>query len=267
MEAKGLVLQSFLELNNDVFLPAAWGEEIDYTPVWCMRQAGRYLPELRETWAAQDFFSTCRSPEACRFPLDAAIIFSDILAALGMEVTMVLGKGPSFPKPLREERDLECLHSRDPEVVVSELGYVFHSSAMAQVKRWLYHQPSHKLFRILTDALAPIYEGWAAEDRPGTVPMIIFAKDGHFVLEELVVRLDWTVAPKKARDNLDPCALCASEEEIDWLVQQMLDDFGPQRYIATLGHGLYPDMDPEHVGAFVDALQKHSHLLRQNFQS
>ncbi|KAI2516826.1 uroporphyrinogen decarboxylase, partial [Homo sapiens] len=49
----------------DTFLRAAWGEETDYTPVWCMRQAGRYLPEFRETRAAQDFFSTCRSPEAC----------------------------------------------------------------------------------------------------------------------------------------------------------------------------------------------------------
>lgn len=47
-------------------------------------------------------------------------------------------------------------------------------------------------------------------------------------------------------------------------MQQMLNDFGSQRYIANLGHGLYPDMDPEHVGAFVDAVHKHSRLLRQN---
>jgi len=118
----------------------------------------------------------------------------------------------------------------------------------------------------------------ASEIRP--FPQIIFAKDGHFALEELaqagyeVVGLDWTVAPEKARErvgktvtlqgNLDPCALYASEEEIGRLVQQMLDDFGPQRYIANLGHGLYPDMDPEHVGAFVDAVHRHSRLLRQN---
>nr|BAG58268.1 unnamed protein product [Homo sapiens] len=65
MEANGLGPQGFPELKNDTFLRAAWGEETDYTPVWCMRQAGRYLPEFRETRAAQDFFSTCRSPEAC----------------------------------------------------------------------------------------------------------------------------------------------------------------------------------------------------------
>uniref|UniRef100_A0A8D2DJM8 Uroporphyrinogen decarboxylase n=1 Tax=Sciurus vulgaris TaxID=55149 RepID=A0A8D2DJM8_SCIVU len=321
MEANGLGSQSFPELKNDTFLRAAWGEETDYTPVWCMRQAGRYLPEFRETRATQDFFSTCRSPEACceltlqplrRFPLDAAIIFSDILVvpqALGMEVTMVPGKGPSFSEPLREEQDLERL--RDPAVVASELGYVFQaitltrqqlagrvpligfagapwtlmtymveggsSSTMAQSKRWLYQRPqaSHQLLRILTDALVPYLVGQVAAGA-----QIIFAKDGHFALEELaqagyeVVGLDWTVAPKKARErvgktvtlqgNLDPCALYASEEEIGQMVQKMLDDFGPQRYIANLGHGLYPDMDPEHVGAFVDAVHRHSRLLRQN---
>eukprot|EP00071_Canis_lupus_P050173 XP_022283730.1 uroporphyrinogen decarboxylase isoform X2 [Canis lupus familiaris] len=321
METNGLGSQGFPELKNDTFLRAAWGEDTDYTPVWCMRQAGRYLPEFKETRAAQDFFSTCRSPEACceltlqplrRFPLDAAIIFSDILVvpqALGMEVTMVPGKGPSFPEPLREERDLERL--RDPAAVASELGYVFQaitltrqrlagrvpligfagapwtlmtymieggsSSTMAQAKRWLYQKPqaSHQLLRILTDALVPYLVGQVAAGA-----QIIFAKDGHFALEELaqagyeVVGLDWTVAPEKARErvgkmvtlqgNLDPCALYASEEEIGRLVQKMLDDFGPQRYIANLGHGLYPDMDPEHVGAFVDAVHKYSRLLRQN---
>ncbi|XP_011365881.1 uroporphyrinogen decarboxylase isoform X3 [Pteropus vampyrus] len=292
MEANGLGPYSFPELKNDTFLRAAWGEDTDYTPVWCMRQAGRYLPEFRETRAAQDFFSTCRSPEACceltlqplrRFPLDAAIIFSDILVvpqALGMEVTMVPGKGPSFPEPLREERDLERL--RDPAAVASELAYVFQaitltrqrlagrvpligfagapwtlmtymvegggSSTMAQAKRWLYQRPkaSHRLLRILTDALVPYLVGQVAagaqalqlfESHAGhlgpqlfskfalpyirdvakrvksrlqetglaPVPMIIFAKDGHFALEELaqagyeVVGLDWTVAPEKAR--------------------------------------------------------------------
>ncbi|KAF6345993.1 uroporphyrinogen decarboxylase [Rhinolophus ferrumequinum] len=321
MEANGFGPQPFPELKNDTFLRAAWGEDTDYTPVWCMRQAGRYLPEFRETRAAQDFFSTCRSPEACceltlqplrRFPLDAAIIFSDILVvpqALGMEVTMVPGKGPSFPEPLREERDLERL--RDPAIVASQLAYVFQaitltrqrlagrvpligfagapwtlmtymveggsSSTMAHAKRWLYQRPkaSHQLLRILTDALVPYLVGQVAAGA-----QIIFAKDGHFALEELaqagyeVVGLDWTVAPEKARErvgktvtlqgNLDPCALYAPKEEIRWLVQQMLDDFGPQRYIANLGHGLYPDMDPEHVGAFVDAVHTYSRMLRKN---
>lgn len=58
--------------------------------------------------------------------------------------------------------------------------------------------------------------------------------------------------------------LLVPQEEIGQLVQKMLADFGPQRYIANLGHGLYPDMDPEHVGAFVDAVHKYSRVLRQN---
>lgn len=63
---------------------------------------------------------------------------------------------------------------------------------------------------------------------------------------------------------LQPVPCWSPQEEIGKLVQQMLSDFGPQRYIANLGHGLYPDMDPEHVGAFVDAVHRHSRLLRQN---
>ena len=64
--------------------------------------------------------------------------------------------------------------------------------------------------------------------------------------------------------SLQPVHCWSPQEEIGKLVQQMLSDFGPQRYIANLGHGLYPDMDPEHVGAFVDAVHRHSRLLRQN---
>ncbi|XP_028938840.1 uroporphyrinogen decarboxylase isoform X2 [Ornithorhynchus anatinus] len=321
MVEDGPLPKDFPELQNDTFLRAAWGETTDYTPVWCMRQAGRYLPEFRETRAARDFFSTCRSPEACceltlqplrRFPLDAAIIFSDILVvpqALGMEVTMVPGKGPTFPSPLREEEDLERLRSKVD--VAAELGYVFRaitltrhrlagrvpligfagapwtlmtymvegggSNTMAQAKRWLYQRPqaSHRLLRQLTDVLVPYLVGQVAAGA-----QIIFAKDGHFALEELaqagyeVVGLDWTMAPSLARErvgkavtlqgNLDPCALYASKEEIGQMVSQMLAAFGPQRHIANLGHGLYPDMDPAHVGAFVEAVHHQSRRLRQN---
>lgn len=75
-----------------------------------------------------------------------------------------------------------------------------------------------------------------------------------------------TIMCREHRDLLAPpvaSALLVPQEEIGRLVKQMLDDFGPQRYIANLGHGLYPDMDPKHVGAFVDAVHKHSRLLRQ----
>jgi uroporphyrinogen decarboxylase len=103
---------NFPELKNDTFLRAIKGEDVDHVPVWLMRQAGRYLPEFREVRAKHDFFTVCRTPElACeitiqpidRFPLDAAIIFSDILVvpqAMGLEVDMRAGEGPVFPNPL-----------------------------------------------------------------------------------------------------------------------------------------------------------------------
>ncbi|KAM9242149.1 uroporphyrinogen decarboxylase isoform 4-T4 [Dugong dugon] len=318
MEAKELGRQDFPELKNDTFLRAAWGEATDYIPVWCMRQAGRYLPafsllpvEFRETRATQDFFSTCRSPETCceltlqplrRFPLDAAIIFSDILVvpqALGMEVTMVPGKGPSFPEPLREERDLE--HLRDPAAAASELAYVFQaitltrkrldgrvpligfagapwtlmtymiegssSSTMAKAKRWLYQRPqaSHQLLRILTDTLIPYLVGQVAA---GAQALQLFESHAGHLGPQLFTKFALPYicdVAKRVKVGLQEAGLApVPMEEIRQLVQQMLNDFGPQRYIANLGHGLYPDMDPEHVGAFVDAVHRHSRLLRQN---
>ena len=112
------------------------------------------------------------------------------------------------------------------------------------------------------------------------VPMTVFAKDAHFALEDLgasgydVVGLDWTIKPEVGRKlvtnsvsvqgNMDPCALYASKEEIGVIVKEMISKFGTQRYIANLGHGIYPDMDPEHLRAFVDAIHQHSEDLNKN---
>ncbi|KAF2345861.1 Uroporphyrinogen decarboxylase (URO-D) [Trinorchestia longiramus] len=124
-----------MSLNpNHRLLKAARGEEVDKVPVWVMRQAGRYLPEFREERSKADFFTMCQTPElACkvtlqpieRFPLDAAIIFSDILVvpqALGMEVIMKPGEGPVFPSPLKME-DVEKL--AEACVVPEVLSYVY----------------------------------------------------------------------------------------------------------------------------------------------
>uniref|UniRef100_A0A8C5SFW4 Uroporphyrinogen decarboxylase n=1 Tax=Laticauda laticaudata TaxID=8630 RepID=A0A8C5SFW4_LATLA len=321
MEKNGKVVPTgFPELKNDTFLRAAHGEETKYTPVWCMRQAGRYLPEFRETRAAQDFFATCRSPEKCceltlqplrRFPFDAAIIFSDILVvpqALGMEVVMVPGKGPTFPEPLKEVEDLLKLQQKVD--VATELAYVFQaitltrhrlegkvpligfsgapwtlmsymiegggSNTMAKAKAWLYRHPeaSYRLLTLLTDVIVEylvrqvaagaqalqVFESHAGHLGPDqfaefalpfirsiakgvknklqenalpAVPMIIFAKNAHYALEDLaqsgyeVVSLDWTTCPQEARQrtgrnvtlqgNLDPCALYASKVRKDAL--------------------------------------------------
>lgn len=127
-------MSHFPPLQNDLFLRAARGEATERTPVWMMRQAGRYLPEYRALRAEEEFFEVCRTPELAaevtlqplgRFAVDAAIIFSDILVipqALGMEVRMVKGQGPTFPVPLDTPADLERLSEPDVE---TDLRYVF----------------------------------------------------------------------------------------------------------------------------------------------
>jgi uroporphyrinogen decarboxylase len=109
-------------LRNDRILRALLRQPVDVTPIWLMRQAGRYLPEYRAVrQAAGDFLSLCRNPErACevtlqplaRFELDAAILFSDILTipdALGLGLYFEEGEGPRFHKPLHSRRDIEQL--------------------------------------------------------------------------------------------------------------------------------------------------------------
>jgi uroporphyrinogen decarboxylase len=121
-------------LKNDRLLRALLGEPVDRTPIWIMRQAGRYLPEYREVRAqAGDFLTLCTTPElACevtlqplrRFDLDAAIIFSDILTipnAMGLGLYFSEGEGPRFERPLRTEAQVSALSVPDPE---TELSYV-----------------------------------------------------------------------------------------------------------------------------------------------
>jgi uroporphyrinogen decarboxylase len=133
------------ELKNDRFLRALLREPVDVTPVWMMRQAGRYLPEYRATRAqAGDFMGLCTNPElACevtlqpleRYPLDAAILFSDILTipdAMGLGLYFEEGEGPKFHKPVRTEADIEALSVVKPE---SELPYVL--NAVKTIRREL----------------------------------------------------------------------------------------------------------------------------------
>lgn len=121
-------------LKNDRLLRALAREPVDRTPVWIMRQAGRYLPEYRATREkAGDFITLCKTPElACevtmqplaRFPLDAAILFSDILTipdAMGLGLSIVEKQGPQFENPVRNRADIEKLPEPDPE---TDLGYV-----------------------------------------------------------------------------------------------------------------------------------------------
>ncbi|WP_312270537.1 uroporphyrinogen decarboxylase [Pseudomonas sp.] len=124
-------------LKNDRFLRALLKQPVDVTPVWMMRQAGRYLPEYRATRGrAGDFMSLCMNPElACevtlqpleRYPLDAAILFSDILTipdAMGLGLYFETGEGPRFKKRIESAADIEALPVPDPE---ADLGYVMNA--------------------------------------------------------------------------------------------------------------------------------------------
>lgn len=132
-------------LRNDIFLRALLRQPTDRTPVWIMRQAGRYLPEYNQTRTrAGDFLSLCKSPDLAtevtlqpltRFPLDAAILFSDILTipdAMGLGLHFVAGEGPKFERPLREEWEIRDLQAPDP---ASKLAYVI--DAVRQIRHAL----------------------------------------------------------------------------------------------------------------------------------
>ena len=132
-------------IKNDTFLAALLREPTPYTPIWLMRQAGRYLPEYRETRKrAGSFLALCKSPAlACevtlqplaRFDLDAAILFSDILTvpdAMGLGLYFAEGEGPKFERPLREEWEIRKLAVPDPH---AELRYVM--DAVAEIRRAL----------------------------------------------------------------------------------------------------------------------------------
>jgi uroporphyrinogen decarboxylase len=126
----------------------------------------------------------------------------------------------------------------------------------------MYNEFSLRYISAICDALSPL------------APVTIFAKDAHAALPELkktscsVIGLDWGIRPAEARKiigtektlqgNADPCLLYASHEEIENGVKEMLAAFGPQRYIANLGHGLYPDTEKEKVKFFVDCIKQHS---------
>ncbi|WP_416306533.1 uroporphyrinogen decarboxylase [Neptunicella sp. SCSIO 80796] len=125
------------ELKNDRYLKALLKQPVDMTPVWMMRQAGRYLPEYREVRSqAGDFMSLCKNAElACevtlqplrRFELDAAILFSDILTipdAMGLGLYFEAGEGPKFERPISCKADIDKIPDFDPNV---ELQYVMNA--------------------------------------------------------------------------------------------------------------------------------------------
>jgi uroporphyrinogen decarboxylase len=197
-------MPDFPPLQNDLMLRAARGEDTERAPVWIMRQAGRYLPEYRALRAEHAFFDVVQTPKLAaevtlqpidRFPLDAAIIFSDILVvpqAFGLEVQMKSGVGPHFPAPLDTPAGLDRLDAPDIDVT---LGHVFDaltetrmqlngrvpligfcgapwtlmaymiqgggSKNFKKARAWLYQHPeaSHDLLQRITDVLIEYLRG------------------------------------------------------------------------------------------------------------
>ncbi|ATD58841.1 uroporphyrinogen decarboxylase [Janthinobacterium svalbardensis] len=134
-------MPQFAPLQNDTFLRALLRQPTEHTPVWLMRQAGRYLPEYRATRErAGSFLGLAKNPDYAtevtlqpleRFPLDAAILFSDILTvpdAMGLGLYFADGEGPKFERPLRTEQDVKALQVPDLE----SLDYVF--KAVTQIR-------------------------------------------------------------------------------------------------------------------------------------
>jgi uroporphyrinogen decarboxylase len=205
------------ELKNDRFLRALLRQPVDRTPIWMMRQAGRYLPEYRATrQEAGSFLDLCKNAElACevtlqplrRYPMDAAILFSDILTvpdALGLGLYFEEGEGPKFRKTVRSEKDLADLNTITAE---DDLGYVMNavstirrelkgevpligfsgspwtlatymveggsSKDFAHVKTMAYDRPElmHQLLSLLADAVADYL---AAQVRAGAQAVQIF---------------------------------------------------------------------------------------------
>jgi len=130
------------KLKNDTFLRALLRQPTEYTPMWMMRQAGRFLPEYRETRKrAGSFLGLCKNPDFAtevtlqpidRYPLDAAILFSDILTvpdAMGLGLYFSDGEGPKFERPLRDEASIKALRVPD---IGKDLRYVTDVSPAAR---------------------------------------------------------------------------------------------------------------------------------------
>src|SRR6188474_2050468 len=130
-----------MAIKNDLLLRTLRKETVERPPVWMMRQAGRYLPEYLKLKAKYDFFTRVQTPElACAITLqpveqvgvDAAIIFSDILVipqAMGLEVLMEEGKGPSLPKVIETQKDIDALIT---DGVEESLKYVMNALALTK---------------------------------------------------------------------------------------------------------------------------------------
>lgn len=338
-----------MQLQNDLLLRAAKGEQVERTPVWLMRQAGRILPEYRAVReSVSGFIELAQTPELAAevtiqpvdlLGVDAGIIFSDILVipeAMGLPYEMVEKRGPWFPNTVNSSADLKKLRIADG---ANDLSYVIKaieitkknlngrvpligfagapwtifaymvegsgSKTFSKARQMLYTQPSfsHELLQMITDStinylqaqvkagadLIQVFDSWAgilgpkqyAEfshryisqicDAITEVPVTVFAKGAFFAREEMgnlnceTIGLDWNMgieesrkligANKTLQGNLDPAALYGNPEQVRAATLDMMEQFRGSRHIANLGHGVYPDIDPEMVKIFIQTVK------------
>ncbi len=331
-------------------LAAMRGQPTPHTPVWIMRQAGRYLPEYRAIRAKTDFLTLTRTPELAaevtlqpirRFALDGAILFSDIMTPVeGMGVGVDFAPGPVIAQPIRTAADLARLHTLDPQrdvpyvlesirIVRRELpahvGLIGFAGApftlfcylvsgkpskeFGTARAFLQREP--ELSAQILDRLAEsmtlylraqidagaqavmLFDSWggllgrddyarvalppvrrilSALKDPG-VPLIYFCNNSWTLLDFIadlpadVVGLDWRGTLSTARKhlrpdqavqgNLDPAVLFAAPDVLAARVNALLDDAGPGRHVFNLGHGIWPETDPDAVARLVDLVHAH----------
>ena len=236
------------DLKNDRFLRALARQPVDKTPVWMMRQAGRYLPEYRQVRAqAGDFMSLCKNTElACevtlqpleRFELDAAILFSDILTipdAMGLGLYFEEGEGPKFRKPVRTEADIDRLQVVN---TASDLGYV--TDAVSMIRRELNGRVPLIGFSGSPWTLATyMIEGQSSRDFIRAKTMLYTQPE---VLHQLLEKLSLSVI-----DYLNAQILAGAQ------VVQIFDTWG-----GALSHDAYLEFSLAYMKKIVDGLVKHA---------
>ena len=236
------------ELKNDRFLRALARQPVDKTPVWMMRQAGRYLPEYRQVRAqAGDFMSLCKNTElACevtlqpleRFELDAAILFSDILTipdAMGLGLYFAEGEGPKFRKPVRTEVDIDQLQVIN---TASDLGYV--TDAVSMIRRELNGRVPLIGFSGSPWTLATyMIEGQSSRDFVRAKTMLYTQPE---VLHQLLEKLSLSVI-----DYLNAQILAGAQ------VVQIFDTWG-----GALSHDAYLEFSLDYMKKIVAGLIKHA---------
>ena len=236
------------ELKNDRFLRALARQPVDRTPVWMMRQAGRYLPEYRKIRnQAGDFMSLCKNTDlACevalqpidRFNFDAAILFSDILTipdAMGLGLYFVEGEGPKFHKPLRTETDINDLNIVDTK---RDLKYV--TDAVSLIRRELNGRVPLIGFSGSPWTLATyMIEGQSSRDFPN-IKMMLYKQ------------------PESLHQLLDKLALSV----IDYLNAQISSGAQAVQIFDTWGgvlsHDAYAEFSLAYMKKIVNGLVRHS---------